>query len=100
MRPLARDEIQSRLPQGWRIGQCSIVRELTFSSYMDGIRFVNDVAELAEREDHHPDITIIWRTIKLSLSTHSVGGVTERDIDMANKINSLVEKWASKLEKQ
>ncbi len=100
MRPLAKDEIQKRLPQGWRIGQCSIVRELTFSSYLDGIRFVNEVAELAEKEDHHPDITIVWKTVKLSLSTHSVGGVTERDIDMASRINSLVEKWASKLEKQ
>lgn len=100
MRPLARDEIQKSLPQGWRIGQCSIVRELTFSTYLDGIRFVNEVAELAEKEDHHPDITIVWRTVKLSLSTHSVGGVTERDIEMANKINTIIEKWTPKLEKR
>ena len=56
---------------------------------MDAIAFVNEVAEAAEREEHHPDINIRYTTVKLSVQTHSEGGVTEWDIGLAKTIDNL-----------
>lgn len=54
---------------------------------MDGIAFVNRVAEIAEEKNHHPDIDIRWTTVKTMLSTHSEGGVTDKDIELAKAID-------------
>ena len=51
--------------------------------------FVNKVAEAAEEADHHPDILIEWNKVSFKLSTHTAGGLTEKDLSMAEKINSL-----------
>ena len=54
-----------------------------------GIRLVDAVAEVAEQVDHHPDIDIRWRTVTFRLATHSAGGVTARDLDLARRIDQL-----------
>ena len=62
---------------------------MTAETFLDGIRLVAEVAHLAEQADHHPDIDIRWRTVTFRLSTHSAGGVTEKDIALARQINAL-----------
>lgn len=78
----------ARLP-GWERQGASIRRTWTFPAFMDGIAFVNRVAELAEQADHHPDIDIRYTRVTLVLSTHSAGGLTARDLRLAEQINAL-----------
>lgn len=66
-----------------------IIREFRFASYLAGVAFVNDVAQLAEAANHHPDIFIGWRRVTLKLSTHSAGGLSALDFDLARKIDAL-----------
>ena len=74
---------------GWeRVGD-SISRTYEFAGFSDAIGFVAQVALLAERADHHPDIDIRWNKVSLALSTHSEGGITARDIDLAAKCDSI-----------
>jgi 4a-hydroxytetrahydrobiopterin dehydratase len=68
-----------------------ISRTVEAASFPAAIALVNAVAEAAEAADHHPDIDIRWRTVTFSLSTHSAGGVTSKDIAMAATIDRLVE---------
>ncbi|HEU5215494.1 MAG TPA: 4a-hydroxytetrahydrobiopterin dehydratase [Gaiellaceae bacterium] len=70
-------------PDGWREEDAALVREFELESFPAAIAFVECVAELAERENHHPDIDIRYRRVTLRWSTHSEGGVTDRDRDMA-----------------
>ena len=73
----------------WEYRDNAIHRRFNFPSFMSAIAFVNRVADVAEAEDHHPDILVNYRTVSLSLSTHSEGGVTERDIDLAHKLDAV-----------
>jgi 4a-hydroxytetrahydrobiopterin dehydratase len=57
-----------------------------------GIRIVDDVAVVAEALDHHPDVDIRWRNVTFSLSTHSRGGVTDRDVELARRIDGIAER--------
>lgn len=74
---------------GWRQRGPEIVREFKFKNFKEAMHFVNQVAELAEVMDHHPDIFIKYNTVLLILSTHSAGGLTEKDFQLAGKINQL-----------
>ncbi len=65
----------------------SISREYRFPSFPAAVRFVDFVAELAEAADHHPDIDIRYNRVRLTLSTHSAGGVTEKDFSLARAID-------------
>ncbi len=61
-----------------------------FATFPDAIAFVNRVADLAEQADHHPDIDVRYRTVRLVLSTHSAGGITAKDMGLARRIDGLV----------
>jgi 4a-hydroxytetrahydrobiopterin dehydratase len=76
---------------GWRRGQgAEIERELKFSDFAEAIGFVNRVAELAEAANHHPDILLHgWNKVRLTLSTHSAGGLTDSDFKLAGQIDQL-----------
>jgi 4a-hydroxytetrahydrobiopterin dehydratase len=76
------------LPQWERDGR-EIHRNFVFDSFASAIQFVDRVAQLAEQADHHPDIDIRYDKVRLSLSTHSAGGLTKRDMKLAAKINEL-----------
>lgn len=78
----------ARLPQ-WRREGAEIVREMKFKTYLDGAAFVGQVANVAEEMNHHPDIHLGWRKVTLRLSTHSKGGLTAKDFDLAQKIEAL-----------
>jgi 4a-hydroxytetrahydrobiopterin dehydratase len=71
------------VPEGWREENEALVREFELDSFPAAIEFVRRLADLAERENHHPDIDIRYRRVLVRWSTHSEGGVTERDRDMA-----------------
>jgi 4a-hydroxytetrahydrobiopterin dehydratase len=58
-----------------------------FKKFLEGIDFVHQIALLAEKADHHPDILIEYNKVTLTLSTHSDGGITQKDIDLASQIN-------------
>ncbi len=91
MARLKEEEIAKRLTQlgGWTREGESISRSYKFPSFMKAMEFINKVAELAEDADHHPDLFNSWRTVRLSLTTHDEGGLTERDFNLATKINRI-----------
>jgi 4a-hydroxytetrahydrobiopterin dehydratase len=76
----------------WRRGdEQSIERELKFDDFAAAVAFVNRVAELAEEANHHPDILIHgWNKVRLTLSTHSEGGLTDADFKLAERIEGLL----------
>ena len=74
----------------WRRDEDHLTRSLEFASFMQAIEFVNQVARTAEEIDHHPDILISWRRVTLNLSSHDVGGVTNRDFTLAARIDDLI----------
>ncbi len=69
----------------------TITRSVKAPTFMDGIHFVQRVAEVAEDLDHHPDIDIRWRTVTFTLTTHAVHGLTARDLRLAADIDRLVD---------
>jgi len=74
---------------GWRRAGPTIERTYRFADFRAAMVFVNGVAALAEREGHHPDITIRYGEVTLALWTHSAGGLTARDFDLARGIDAL-----------
>lgn len=82
------DRALAALP-GWERRDDAISRTFEFPAFMDGIAFVQRVAEAAERADHHPDVDIRWRKVTCALSTHDRGGVTELDVALAREIDGL-----------
>ncbi|MGI0128586.1 MAG: 4a-hydroxytetrahydrobiopterin dehydratase [Thermoplasmata archaeon] len=73
----------------WERDGDELVRVRGGKDFADAIRFVDSVAELAEAANHHPDIDIRWNKVTLRLSTHSEGGLTGADLDLAGKIDRL-----------
>ncbi len=86
-------EIEQRLAAAgeWRRHEHdSIVRDLKFDDFAGAIAFVNQVAELAEQANHHPDILVHgWNRVRLTSSTHSEGGLTDADFELAARIDRL-----------
>ncbi|WP_326555314.1 4a-hydroxytetrahydrobiopterin dehydratase [Micromonospora sp. NBC_01813] len=68
----------------------AIARTVTFATFPDAIAVVTRVAMTAEEMDHHPDIDIRWRTLTLRCSTHSAGGTTGLDIELASRIDAII----------
>jgi 4a-hydroxytetrahydrobiopterin dehydratase len=91
MAKLSESEIIDRLTtaKAWeRVGDM-LVRSWQFPSFRRALEFVNQVAALAEKADHHPDIILRYRVVRLELLTHSDGGLTDRDFAIAAQINEL-----------
>ena len=89
MAKLNEEEIQialEKLAQWMRDGN-SIRRTFEFNDFVEAMKFVNRVADLAESAWHHPDIDIRWNKVTLTLSTHSEGGLTVKDFDLAEHID-------------
>jgi 4a-hydroxytetrahydrobiopterin dehydratase len=84
-------EIDAGLATGeWRRDDQAIVRELRFEDFGQAMAFVNRVADAAEAVNHHPNILVHgWNKVRLELSTHSEGGLTQADLDMAARIDDL-----------
>jgi len=84
-------EIEQRLSrlEGWRLSQAGeLEREFKLADFASALAFVGEVGELAERANHHPDILLHgWNKVRLTLSTHSEGGLTEADFSLAGEID-------------
>jgi len=91
MELLTEDQIAGRLGgvAGWEREGGSIRTVVTRSDFRDAMLFTGAVAYLAEQANHHPDIMISWNKVTLTLSTHSAGGLTAADFDLAGKISAL-----------
>lgn len=91
MERLPESEIQARLEgSAWRLRDAGIERDFESKDFARAVTFVNAVAKLAEDHDHHPDILVHdYRHVRLTLSTHSAGGLTERDFALAEAIDAL-----------
>lgn len=71
---------------GWSRKGDALIKTYSFARFADGIRFVQQVAELADGMNHHPDIDVRYTNITFSLSSHDAGGITQRDLDLAKEI--------------
>ncbi len=91
MPKLSEPEIQQALPgvAGWSRSGDALSRTFTLPSFPAALVFVCAVGNLAERADHHPDMLIQYKKVTLKLSTHSAGGLTERDFALAKEINGI-----------
>jgi len=79
-----------RIPE-WEHEKKAIERTFEFDDFTQAMDFVNGVAEIAEEDDHHPEIEIRYNKVTLKLSTHAEGGLTELDFDIAEKVDTLAE---------
>jgi 4a-hydroxytetrahydrobiopterin dehydratase len=91
MAKLSTQEIQAGLAKlpGWTLKGAAIGKTFRFTSFRAAIGFVDKVADIAEAADHHPDIDVRFDRVTLSLSTHSAGGLTERDLALAAEIETV-----------
>ena len=72
---------------GWRFRDGAIRKRYTFPSFRSSIVFVNRVATIADELDHHPDIGVRYTEVMLAISTHDAGGITEKDFQLAERID-------------
>ena len=91
MSKLSEAEILERLPKAkdWERHGDMLVRTWQFPSFRRAMEFVNQVAALIEKTDHHPDLIVNYRTVRIEMSTHDVGGLTERDFSLIAEINEI-----------
>ncbi|MGB2869539.1 MAG: 4a-hydroxytetrahydrobiopterin dehydratase [Bacteroidota bacterium] len=90
--PLLKEkEIASKLKKlkQWNLSGKEIKKTFDLKDFVHAMGFVNSVALLAEKANHHPDMDIRWNRVMLSLSTHSAGGLTQKDFDLAKAIDAL-----------
>lgn len=73
--------------RGWKRRSNKLTKDFGFTNFRDSIVFVNRVATLADSHNHHPDIAVHDATVTLSLCTHDAGGITEKDLDLAEQID-------------
>ena len=86
------DEISKSLSsRNWKYSDKKIIKSYTFGTYMEGIDFIKKVAELAERNNHHPDINIGWCKVDVSITSHEMGGVTTNCVNLATGIDHIFE---------
>jgi 4a-hydroxytetrahydrobiopterin dehydratase len=88
---LTTDQVEAQLAAtpGWVLADGQIVKKVTRNDFGDALRYVNAVGYLAEKANHHPDIAISWNEVTLSIVSHSAGGLTDQDFDLARGVNSL-----------
>lgn len=86
-RPMTNVEAEKRLESlpGWKLEETSITKTFGFPSYSAGLEFAYQLGKLAEHENHHPEMTIEWRKVRVSFSTHSIKGLSTNDFIMAAK---------------
>ena len=86
---LSMDEVKRKVHdlKGWELSDNVLQKKYSFKSFKGSMAFVNKVAELADSVDHHPDIIINYNRVILKLTTHSQGGITDKDFNLAQMID-------------
>ena len=93
MSKLNQDQIDSNLLKlsGWSYENEAISKQFQFKDFIEALSFVNAVGLESEKMDHHPDILMFaWNKVKITISTHSAGGVTDKDFSLAQKIEERI----------
>ena len=85
------EELASR--SHWRAEGTALLRTAELSAFLDAIDAVGKIGRIAEDLDHHPDIDIRWRTLHFALSTHSAGGITDSDVQLADRIDAVLAEY-------
>lgn len=80
---LSDDEIEQQLPTDWGREGHEIVNVYEFDDYLEGVSFAAECGEIADEEFHHPEICIRYEEVEIRLTSHEEGGITEKDVDMA-----------------
>tara|TARA_B100002052_G_scaffold115325_2_gene106117 strand:+ start:2052 stop:2324 length:273 start_codon:yes stop_codon:yes gene_type:complete len=84
------DEISKSISNyGWNFQDNKINKVFTFEKYLDGVKFINEIAPLAERLNHHPDIKLGYCKVEIDITSHDMGGVTTKCINLATSIESI-----------
>ncbi|MFD7655183.1 4a-hydroxytetrahydrobiopterin dehydratase [Actinosynnema sp. NPDC059797] len=93
---LTDDQVDAELVSltGWRAREAALERTVELASFPRAIEVVNRVAEIAERDDHHPDVDIRWRTLTFRCRTHVSGGITALDVSLAREIDAVLDALA------
>lgn len=86
------DRVRDELPADWLVDPHELLRTVEFPAFLTAVRFIDELAPIAERLDHHPDLTLSWRTVTLRLATHSAGGVTEYDVALARELEPIIDR--------
>jgi len=91
MAVLSSREVEDKIKdlEGWEVSGNEIRKVYKMKNFIDSIGFVNKIAILAEKADHHPDILIKYNNVIISLSTHSEGGITEKDFNLASQVDEI-----------
>jgi len=87
--PVAVQQGLASLHPDWRGSTQSLTRSIEFESFLTAVDFIDQLAPRCEELDHHPDLTLRWRRVGVSLSTHSAGGVTGLDLDLAAAVDEI-----------
>jgi len=82
------DELLKQVPT-WKIVDWKVTKEFKFKNFLEAMEFVNKVAEIAEQEQHHPDITINYSKVSIVTWTHAINGLSENDFILAAKIDQI-----------
>ena len=87
------DVVNRRLAEipGWEVSEGKLHRSLQFTDFVDAFGFMTSVALLAETRNHHPEWFNVYNRVAIDLNTHDVGGISDRDFDLAMAINALLE---------
>ncbi len=95
-KPMTRQEAELALRglPGWTLFNSSIEKEFRFKSYLGGLDFAYALGKTAEGQDHHPDMLVKWRRVKVTLSTHAIGGLSMNDFIMAAKAEIEYQKYS------
>ena len=88
---LSDDEIEAQLPADWDREGDEIVRTYEFDGYLDGVGFAAAAGGLAEEAWHHPELTIGYAEVEVRLTTHDAGGITGKDVDLAERFDDIYE---------
>jgi len=88
MNRLTDSEISERLRslEGWEVRDSRLVKSFKFKDFMSAVRFVDEIAPLAEAEGHHPDLQVGWGKVVVELTSHDAGGLTEKDFEVAARL--------------
>ncbi|MFB6221045.1 MAG: 4a-hydroxytetrahydrobiopterin dehydratase [Halolamina sp.] len=78
------ETVDQQVPEGWERDRDEIVRVYEFDNYLDAASFLTDLAEVADEEFHHPEMTLRYDEVEVRFTTHDAGGITEKDLRMAD----------------
>ena len=95
MKKLSKQEILNRMKTidpDWKLKGEFIQRKIIFKDFKSAFSFMSSVALIAEKNNHHPNWSNVYNRVNISLSTHDTGGLTDKDFDMVNEIDLLLEK--------